>query len=263
MPKKKLWIFGDSYAAPNHGQPICKRYWEYLKDNFDIDNFAISGTGPGHSFKLLADKISKNSTVDTSLLFLVSSIYRFDFPFLKNENHQCRLKSLIDNQVSAEIRKDIEYLEPEKKHIEWFFKNYALTVDYHLTFYHYISSLSVLSNKFEKTLVWNIFPIFDLDPLAKNFSKHYRDSIAGTSKFQYVNYPLYTLSSLHDTAVLDPNPAVHDPRPNHFGEEMHDKLGTEIVNYFTNYNYMIDIHGLIKEKNIYYPTSDSHILDMI
>ena len=58
----KLWIFGDSYAesAESMGQKTTFDCWyERLEEEYNVVNFAISGTGPEWSLQRLIEEDAK------------------------------------------------------------------------------------------------------------------------------------------------------------------------------------------------------------
>jgi len=80
--KQKLWIFGDSYAdQKTNYQEMEQITWEgwthWLKADYDVENFALSGTSGDTCFLRLANKVDEyqpDELKDISVVFILADV---------------------------------------------------------------------------------------------------------------------------------------------------------------------------------------------
>jgi hypothetical protein len=160
MKQQKLWIFGDSYAASTYhpDSSIGEITWvKELEKNYDVSNFALSGSGPDYSLNNLINEIAKYKKYelrDIIVIFIIPEIYRINFDFLKPHDQivSIAMHNLSLNQNGKDLIKP--YLKYET-FIKDVFKHYVLSSSYMDTeLTKMLGWLQLHSHMFKKMLIW-------------------------------------------------------------------------------------------------------------
>jgi hypothetical protein len=235
MSSPELWIFGDSFADPNHDQNSYA--WPIqLINHFNVKNFAFQGTGLDWSLQQFIKQTrqyKKEDLKSINILFLLSSLYRFNFSFLKPQDQVYRFASMGTEEADKYFEKNyIVY----KKFYEQFLKYYIFHSSYEETeFLKTISYINLWSKYFNKCLIWNIFPnssipeTIDVDLLPQN------------DKIQIIIEPLFTLSTKKKFAY------GMDKRANHLDEHLHPIMVKSFVDFF-KHNQSVNFRNIFENS---------------
>lgn len=256
---KNLWIFGDSFCDPKFGRSKCLRYWEYVESkNVKVEVFGEWGTGPDRAFQLLIDRIEQGVPEDTHLIFLMSNLTRINFsPFLRDPKHA----HLMLRPEIASTALDTAYIVNKRTNLimDFLVKNYLSLPHFNFQFYQWASLIYHLRHYFSKTIVWTIFSDFVIeDHKTKHLhiNKYGKEMVQDmqTDNFKIITYPLAKISQENCNEIEQHFGQFEDNiRNNHFGADLHHKLGVQINNWLHN-NKDIDINALTEFKNgIVYP----------
>jgi len=267
MKKKKVWIFGDSYAASSWKPGWDKNDWPLrIAEKYDVKNFASDGTG----VKWSIDKLMKltfehlrygEKTENITVIFFVSEyIGRPSFNFIDKEDqvHVFQALCVPDNYYGSEDhyvmkRKDEEYKQWFDEHLKEINSRYKKYKDFINQFYNYSNEyqdifggiydswnvnyisyytlLKELSNQFNKMLV---VPVQDTP-------HELIGKIKNTNKFMIAEGPQLRL---HDEDSIDL------PQPNHMRQENHDIMFNMLVDWIEN-NTVFNTEKLIKITHDY------------
>lgn len=220
MASDTLWIFGDSFADPNHWVPKSNflTWYQQLESHFSIQNFSLSGTGPEYSLKKFIEHHEKTTVDDqqkTSVIFLSSDLYRLNFSFLESKYQ------VFPTLRKKEKKKFFDVIPSTKIHepfINRFLKHYIVynpifktelwNLQHMLLFKH-------LSKEYHRCIWWQIFSVAP-DHVKTEYS----------SKRFYI--PDYDLFSLHT-----PEPFLQSAFPNHLGEAAHNRVYQDTLSWLT------------------------------
>lgn len=117
---KKLWIFGDSYVAPNlNGTEWPKLLADKLA--IEYENFGVDGSSSEHAMREFQRVVTKNTIEDSVIIVLLSTTGRLDLEFqiLRPET----ASQYVSPTFSAQTPNH-EWYRENKKHIEWLSVNY-------------------------------------------------------------------------------------------------------------------------------------------
>lgn len=213
--KKKVWILGDSFASP-FGPRYHYESWEFrMSKKYDTINMALDGTGPDYSVGKLLDLLSthQDTAANTSVIFLLSNIFRFNFRFF-DPHDQVLSISIFNNRDDESVDRLMKY-DSYSGFMKDFMLEYVWHSTYHKTeFLKTVALLKMLSQKVEKMLVW---PIFDQQSLCE---------IKCDDRFFYVED---NLAHIEKTEVVG-----QDMRPNHLSECNHDVMFQQLSNWVDN-----------------------------
>jgi len=214
--KETIWIFGDSYAesAESMGQKTTFDCWyERLEEEYNVVNFAISGTGPEWSLQRLIEEDAKidGETLDRrnkkeiSILFLASHPFRFNFRFYKNPRDQ-------NFSCTGEKRHPRNDLLKYNRFIEMFFRDYV---------YH-----NGINRKNGRLTLSNMFMV---NHYARAYKKCMYIQLFESCKFDSKIAQLYSSENFyicpmtfHDFTIFEPYGTMSVP--NHMDEEGHQKV---------------------------------------
>jgi hypothetical protein len=218
---KKIWIFGDSYSDEEYKTENQISWPIELRKKYSVTNFSKCGTGPDWSLNLLYNEINKNNNLsDVSLIFFISSIYRFDFSFYDRPDDQVLYQFLTwpGYKISKKtIRKYLMY----QNFCKSFFLFFAENKNFDQTsMIKIIGSLKLFENCFEKILIWPIFDELNL-------------SVADNKKFYIIKQ---MLSKIEDNVFPE---FGKDLRANHLSEDNH-KIMLDLLSNWIDYNIPID-----------------------
>ena len=209
----EVWIFGDSFAMPYEDDNTT--WTSQLSEKYHVKNFAYGGTGPDWSLQQLLNQ-STNKTPEQlsniTVIFLISSIMRFNFKTRDDVNHQVLTPNFQygtkhEKKLYKKYRKEATFLKK-------FYKEYALHGTYCETeILKIIGYLNLLSHKYSKILVWSIFDDFEY-PILDNDKIHVPDLL------------------LSDIMMYEPYRSMK--YKNHFTTAVHDILANEILNWIDN-----------------------------
>lgn len=151
---REVWIFGDSYASENlefnYSWPVL------LKQQYNVKNFALNGSGPDYQLSLFLEKLTDLDTSNVDVIFFVSDVVRFNFKFLESPSQQYIIKHLVNNSNFDNSNKKYKKY---KNFIKSFFQNYVYYSTYNETeIIKIILLLKELSKHFNNML---IIPVFD------------------------------------------------------------------------------------------------------
>jgi len=205
--RKKVWIFGDSYAQlEKTHRPSWPLYFEN-DPKYDVTNFALGGTGPNYSLNLLKEQLQKN-TEDVTVIFFISAIWRLDLKFLE-KGHQHILVHLDDELHDKKYKR-------YKAGIRFFLDHYVMEDSFrNVELDKVIGILKLYSEYFENMLVWPVFHETDTN-------------ISNTNKFTLNKEMLFK---------VEPSPKDmkrYDKRVNHLSTHNHDKLYKQLCNFVDN-----------------------------
>ena len=155
-----VWIFGDSYAHPHDADYA----WTNLLKNkgYKIQNCAYRGTGPDYQLsflKKLIDGFDTDFTKNVTVIFLISSVMRFNFKFYDDPHDQ--VIQFDNHWASSNQHANQLYKKYKKYHkfVKTFYQQYIFHSTYTETELEKILGyLYLQSNNFNKILAW---PIFD------------------------------------------------------------------------------------------------------
>lgn len=222
LKRKRLWIFGDSYADPNPGYRSDFETWVYmLGKRYDVTNLAVSGTGPDYSVSKLIEMIADHPRIsrDVSVIFMISSKYRFNFKFL-DPRDQVIAPYISDCYSGSRNDASNELIERYSKHgrfVTDFMEQYAWHSSFNKTeLLKTVSLLKMLGQHLEKILVW---PIFDTQDLV---------DIRDEGNFFYV------ASELADIEGVLSNGLSTDTRPNHLSKGNHEVMFNQLSGWMDN-----------------------------
>ena len=207
---REVWIFGDSYANENlefsYSWPVL------LKQQYNVKNFAITGSGPDYQLSLFLDKLSTSDASNTDVIFFVSDTIRFNFKFLESPSEQYIIKHLVKtSSFDTNIKKYKKY----KTFINWFFRDYV----YHST-YNETETIKIIL-------------------LLKELSKHFNNMII-IPVFDNLNEPLISFDNTEKLCIVknkfkevELDKFTHEP--NHMSQEVHDQV-------YKKLSYWLDTH---------------------
>lgn len=219
LKRKRLWIFGDSYADPNPGYKSNFETWVYmLAKRYDVTNLAVSGTGPDYSVSKLLEMISDHPRIvkDVSVIFMVSSKYRFNFKFLDHTD-QVIAPYISDCYTGGRNDASMKLIERYSRFggfVTDFMQQYVWHSSFNKTeLLKTVGLLRMLTQHVEKMLVW---PIFDTQDLVE---------VRDEDNFFYVS------SELADIEGVAGNGFSNDIRPNHLRKENHDVMFKQLCDW--------------------------------
>lgn len=135
----KLLIFGDSYCDRDFDRAdINDQMWvRQLENHFDVDNFALRGTGPDWSLNLLLKQLPIKKP--THLLWIATSITR-------------------PNVVHVEPSEQVSLIH--KKEYEYLFNQLMASPEWcHTEEHKQLSAINSITHHFEKVLYMPVHPI--------------------------------------------------------------------------------------------------------
>jgi hypothetical protein len=203
---KEIWIFGDSYVDRNYTGGNNNTWPLELEKKYAVKNFGLHGTGPTWSLhNLMKERQHRDNCSDITLIFFVSEIFRLDlkcleitdqtliYNFLTNNNN---VKNKLYSQKKNQYKKFLPFINELWDQLisnESFRQTELLKI---------ISSIQLLSQSFNKTIIW---PCFDLLPV----------DVEHINNTTVVNYNLaYELDTDEYEYSLDPR-GNHLSKPNH------------------------------------------------
>lgn len=110
----QLWIFGDSYADASFDRAsIGDQMWvKQLCNSFDVQNYALRGTGPDYSLNILLDKLPIVEPVN--LLWIATSISRPNVVGLEPEQQTSAINRPEYAQMYSELFATPEWCKTEE-----------------------------------------------------------------------------------------------------------------------------------------------------
>jgi len=256
MKEKKVWIFGDSYAA--YTQWDGSMAWPTrIAEKYDVKNFASDGTGIWWSIDQLIKLTRDGKKIENIIVIFFVSQYigRPSFNFIDKEDqvHIFQALCVPDDYYDSEDhyvmqRKDEEYKQWFDEHLKEINSRYKKYKDFINQFYNYSNEyqdifggihdgwninyisyytlLKELSNQFNKMLV---VPVQDTP-------HELIGKIKNTNKFMLAEGPQLRL---HDEDSIDL------PQQNHMRQENHDIMFNMLVDWIEN-NTVFNTEKLIK-----------------
>ena len=209
--KQKLWIFGDSFADPRYNPTTQFKTWHYqLEENFEVENFGISGSGPEWSlqqFLKLDESTPNHEKKNINILFLGSQWTRFNFSFFEEASHQVWImRSSLLNTNYKKFRKFIDsfftYYVDNNNHnsIQFVLQNMLLVKHY--------------TRHYKKCVYWPVFI---------SIEEEVRE-LYNSKKFYIVEY------KMRDLEILEP--FGKGTIPNHMPKESHDIVYQKVMDLF-------------------------------
>jgi len=249
MEKKKVWIFGDSYAILEKflnpdliwNDTTCDLSYTWprrLAEKYDVTNLAHSGTGIWWSIDQLKKQVKGLSSLPSKLfksqqqkdiivIFFASEyVFRPHFTFFDDPMDSALMKEFTrrDRKWKGSFYK--QYVDFIKNFYEYNCEHQEIDDHQNINYVSYYTFLRQLSNKFNKMLV---VPIFSSPH--KLFGK-----IENTDKFMIAEgQPLWN----HDEKN------VNTYHPNHMRQENHDIVYNMMVDWIEN-NAVFDTKKLLK-----------------
>ena len=117
---KKLYMFGDSYVAPNR----TSTEWGRLLANKiggEYENFGVDGSSSEHAMRKFQELTSKTTISYSIIIVLLSTVGRLDLMFQLDRPETASVY-LHTDMVSTDPRH--EWYRENKKYIEWLIVNY-------------------------------------------------------------------------------------------------------------------------------------------
>ena len=228
----KVWIFGDSYVDRNW-HTNCKDYsWvTELEKNYDVENYAVMGSGPEYSFSKLYQTIKNNnkSLKNICVIFISSDLHRLNLNFWHTPQDQVYLKSLLDKNID---KKNLKYIA-KKLFVKDLFRFY-LTEDWQSNReLHNFATINYFSNYFKKILYWTTEPKLKTNDF---FYQHKSNNLCcpdqGLNELSYIDLG------------YQPSTVFLDNRRNHFSKINHKILYNQIVNWI-EHDYPIDTSKIV------------------
>lgn len=231
--KKKLWIFGDSY-----GEPSIIQGWHWPKEIrriFEVENHAITGSGPATQLQLLYDKVKDyepENLADINLLFFISDPMRKPYNFYTTPFHQTYIKTLVEEDVDNPQIRMISDFDNYQKYNKYIKKDLIFNdIDIELEVLKYVSTIKLLSKHFENTLVYTAFSEVDNELVKCN-----------DKKFCFLNKRLIHVDE-------DGNADL----PNHMCESNHKIMYGQLASFFLkgnrpNIRKFLNVSSKIKKK---------------
>lgn len=118
---RKLYVFGDSFAAPNNES---SSWAQLLADRLKIPkfmNFGINGSSSEYAMHKFHQTISEENVSDSIIIVLLSTIGRLDLEFQieRPETAVIYLNSNPMDPINIVAGSKHEWYRENKKHIEW------------------------------------------------------------------------------------------------------------------------------------------------
>jgi hypothetical protein len=158
----RLYIYGDSYADPEHRYGAAGEYqWvKELEKKFKVHNFSVKGTSPMYMLDKFKGTIEGSDPAilkQSNCLFLMSHTGRKHWKFLKPYQHYLLPRIIsndctnLDPQVAREVRK-------LRMHANFLKQAHKMDGDTdELKILAIFSTVQTLSKFFNKTIFWPIF----------------------------------------------------------------------------------------------------------
>ena len=219
--KKNLYIFGDSYFTDYQKEVSWPTYTTMLKTNYNVFNYAESGTGLEWSLKKLLEILSTTDAItlkNSYLIFGLGSHYRFNFAFVdpSKQNFFGIEHYKLFNRSNWQTIHDVL---PPKQWIKKFLNKANIEQDYE--FYKkfiidYIENITYGETELDKTICYLI------NLLENKFEKIFLFPIFYSPKLEYKNIPknIYINNFLlSNIDWLHPREDIN--RVNHMSENTH------------------------------------------
>jgi hypothetical protein len=117
---KKLWVFGDSFVAPNHES----HEWARLladKLNIEYENFGVGASSSEHAMRQFQKIISSTQITNSVIIVLLSTVGRLDLEFQIERPETAAIYAhsyLVTNDPHH------EWYRENRKYLEWLTVNY-------------------------------------------------------------------------------------------------------------------------------------------
>jgi hypothetical protein len=223
-----LYIFGDSFADPNHTYAAAPDYlWiEELSKKFTVHNFAKKGTGPEWQNEILFKLINSENLSNSNLLYIMSHTQRRNWCFLEPSNQFYIPYIMSPDRGGIFDRQDAKKYNKYSKWLRNHSRYDGVSED--LKILNAYSFVYICSQHFNKTLFW---PAFQLIP--KKFIKN-------TQKFDTIEKTLFGISEEENYPDTKKN--------NHLHKINHEIMLQEIVKWMKT-NYKINSNNFRKNIN--------------
>lgn len=219
---KKLWIFGDSYAARDNSIESSYSWPVQLENSFEVKNLAKIGTSSSWSLQKMLFEMNKiDDTSDVSLLFFLTEPYRQNWNFWKEESHHWLSGYIGSSRYSiTDASGLVKQYKDRTKFIQAWFR--ALPGDFgDMEYYKNVSVINLWATKFEKVLVWPCFQQIKLNGTLNN------------------NVTLSDVSM--KMFEPDVNPTRFDLRPNHLSAENHKRMATILKQWINENEFNLNV----------------------
>lgn len=212
MTKKKLWIFGDSWAEP---EPTFEYvYTERLNKDYDVLNLAQGGTSIDWSINEFLGAIKTLDTNNVYVLFFITNPERQYWTFFENDSEHFLAGHLADGN----------WWRKKQHHLGHLLKKYRYYRSFVTTFWRYIhpnwreitlkksiAFINLYARLFKKVLIIPCFDNIELEVMPdKRVTLH---NIAMHNVYKSIDVKGW------------------DPRPNHMDEQGHDDMYRKIVEW--------------------------------
>lgn len=209
MPaKEKIWIFGDSFADPQHGEPRGAREYQWVHQlgaKYSCTNYALEATGPHWAINKWFDTLDKYSgdPSEVSVIFIESEATRFMLESLGNETSQ-----VVAPWKFAPGNKPI--IDKHRSHLEWMFTQYTTEEWYKSETIKLIGAGALLAASHKKVLYWPLNDNPEHYRLVNNLPKNFTFAGLGLRHVSLMERGRYKLKK--------------DNRSNHLLKESHDLM---------------------------------------
>ena len=221
--KQKLWIFGDSFADPRYNPTTQFKTWHYqLEENFEVENFGISGSGPEWSlqqFLKLDESTPNHEKKNINILFLGSQWTRFNFSCYKQAGDQLLITQLGKSDVEYKgiFVKFAEYVE-YKKFVKFAraFLTYYVPNNNHNNNQFILQNMLLLNHytrHYKKCVYWPIF-----EPIEEEVRELYN-----SEKFYIVK------DMMRELEIFEP--FGKETYPNHMPEKSHNIVYQKVMKF--------------------------------
>lgn len=137
---KKIWVYGDSFAAPGEGD--AKSWPDILGEllSLPVTNLAINGASTEYAMKNFVGAVHGDAIQDEDIvIFVNSSVGRMHFQYQNQEPHTAVWKNGEGYDLTDPRHHWFTY---NRQHIEW----YLTSMDLHVTSIAHEGFLHVLKN---------------------------------------------------------------------------------------------------------------------
>ena len=201
-----VYIYGDSFADPNWGQPHdCAFVWPTeLAKRYTVHNRALKGTGPEYSIRQLVETNPKPNSV---CIFIVSDANRLYLQeFWQSDHQQVHLLDVAAGRIA----------HPQQRFVRQLYTHYLTDCTHATRTAAAIGAVNSLTAHYQRVLIW---PIGTL-----------AQSLRTDPSVTLIPTGLIDLSEAEWKLSRTDDPYL-DNRPNHFSEINHRVMYQQITNW--------------------------------
>jgi len=233
---EKIWLFGDSYADQNNNNDPNSWVRRLQRLGYDIDNFAVAGSGPEYQLSLFYNQMNTTSSTklkEINLIFLISACNRINFSFLNPRDQIIKPKitffkfkpSKMELEILEKYPNYMNFLEDFYRYYFMHNNNSSMLIEKN------VGLLSLYKDQFKSILAWPIF-----DSVNRAFSY--------TDTFCVPSLRMYEIDTEESEQESQEN-----IRANHMRPHVHEELANQIERWIMR-GKKINIHkfNLLRNK---------------